>query len=36
MLMEFWDFLKVKKVWWLAPVFLLLVIVSGFIKCNEK
>jgi hypothetical protein len=25
---EFWDFLRVRKAWWLAPIIILLVIVG--------
>jgi len=25
---EFWDFLKVRKMWWLAPVIVLLILVG--------
>jgi hypothetical protein len=28
---EFWDFLKVRKKFWLAPILIVLVILSGFI-----
>lgn len=25
---EFWDFLKVRKAWWLVPIIIMLVIVG--------
>ncbi|MDA8405830.1 MAG: DUF5989 family protein [Deltaproteobacteria bacterium] len=28
---EFWDFMKVRKKFWLAPILIVLVILSGFI-----
>ncbi|MGB6064998.1 MAG: DUF5989 family protein [Desulfomonilaceae bacterium] len=28
---EFWDFMKVRKKFWLAPILVVLVIVSAFI-----
>jgi hypothetical protein len=28
---EFWDFMKVRKKFWLAPIIIVLVILSGFI-----
>ena len=36
MLLEFWDYLRVKNVWWLAPVFVMLAIVSVFIMEDGK
>lgn len=30
LLKEFWDFLKVRKKWWLAPIVLVLVLL-GFL-----
>jgi hypothetical protein len=31
MLREFWDFLKVRKKWWLAPILLVLVLLGAVI-----
>ncbi len=28
---EFWDFLKVRKKWWLAPIFLFLLVLGLFL-----
>jgi hypothetical protein len=28
---EFWDFLKIRKKFWLAPILIVLVILSAFI-----
>jgi hypothetical protein len=28
---EFWDFMKVRKKFWLAPIIIVLAILSGFI-----
>jgi competence protein ComGC len=28
---EFWDFMKVRKKFWLAPILIVLVILSAFI-----
>ncbi len=32
---EFWEFLKVRKKWWLAPIFILLVLLSFLIIFTE-
>ncbi len=32
---EFWDFLKVRKVWWLAPTIILLIIVGVLIMLGQ-
>lgn len=31
LLSEIWNFLKVRKAWWLAPVIILLVLVGAII-----
>ncbi len=28
---EFWDFLRVRKKWWLAPVVIFLVLLGGLL-----
>lgn len=28
---EFWDFLKVRKKWWLAPIVLFLLLLGGIL-----
>tara|TARA_B100000959_G_scaffold280188_1_gene341580 strand:+ start:267 stop:425 length:159 start_codon:yes stop_codon:yes gene_type:complete len=32
---EFWDFLKVRKKWWLAPIMVFLVLFSLLIVLTE-
>ena len=32
---EFWDFLKVRKKWWLAPIVILLVLLGALIVLTE-
>ena len=32
---EFWDFLRVRKKWWLAPIVLVLVLISALIFLTE-
>lgn len=32
---EFWDFLKVRKKWWLAPVVLALLLLGALIVLSE-
>lgn len=33
---ELWDFLKVRKVWWLAPIILMLVLVGILIVFGQS
>jgi hypothetical protein len=33
---EFWLFLKVRKMWWLAPVIILLLLLGGFVFIAEN
>lgn len=33
---EFWDFLKVRKKWWLLPIILMLVFVSVLIIFGQS
>ena len=35
-LREFWDFLKVRKKWWLAPMLIVLVLLGLLIIVTEK
>ena len=35
-LKEFWDFLKVRKKWWLAPMLIVLVLLGLLIIVTEK
>ena len=34
-LAEFWDFLKVRKKWWLAPIVIVLVLLGALIVLSE-
>jgi len=36
LLAEFWDFLKVRKAWWLAPIIILLVVVGFLIIFGQS
>jgi hypothetical protein len=33
---ELWDFIKVRKIWWLAPVIILLLLLGAFIFVAEN
>lgn len=35
-LKEFWDFLKVRKKWWLTPIVLVLLLLGALIVLTEK
>ena len=35
-LKEIWDFLKVRKAWWLAPIIILLVLVGVLIIFGQS
>jgi hypothetical protein len=32
---EFWEFLKVRKKWWLAPIVLVLLLLGALIVLSE-
>ncbi|MEF9426751.1 MAG: DUF5989 family protein [Candidatus Mariimomonas ferrooxydans] len=32
---EFWEFLKVRKKWWLAPIILFLILLGALIILTE-
>jgi len=32
---ELWDFLKVRKKWWLAPILILLLLLGGLIIITQ-
>lgn len=32
---EFWDFMKVRKKWWLAPIVIVLVLLGALIVLTE-
>jgi hypothetical protein len=34
-LLEFWDFLKVRKKWWLAPIVLIMLLLGALIILTE-
>jgi len=34
-LLEFWDFLKVRKKWWLAPFVLIMLLLGALIILTE-
>jgi hypothetical protein len=33
---EIWDFLKVRKAWWLAPVIILLLVAGALIVLGQS
>ena len=33
---ELWDFLKVRKAWWLAPIIIMLLVVSVLIVFGQS
>jgi hypothetical protein len=35
MLRELWDFMRVRKKWWLAPILLTMVLLSGLIVLTQ-
>ena len=36
MLVEIWDFLKVRKVWWLTPIIVMLILVAILIIFGQS
>ena len=34
-LKEFWDFLKVRKKWWLTPIIIVFLVLGGLILLTE-
>jgi hypothetical protein len=34
-IVEFWDFLKVRKKWWLAPIVVFLMLLGALIMFTE-
>lgn len=34
-LKEFWDFIKIRKKWWLAPIVIILVLLGMLIVLTE-
>lgn len=35
-LKEFWDFLRVRKKWWLAPIVIVLVLLGSLIVMTQS
>lgn len=35
-LKELWDFLKVRKKWWLAPIIIVLILLGALIMVTES
>lgn len=35
-LREFWDFLKVRKKWWLAPIVIVLILLGVLVVFTES
>jgi hypothetical protein len=33
---EVWNFLKIRKAWWLAPIIIMLVLVGGLIIFGQS
>lgn len=33
---EFWDFLRVRKKWWLAPIFILVALLGALIFFTQS
>ncbi len=33
---ELWDFLKVRKAWWLAPIIIMLILVGALIIFSQS
>jgi hypothetical protein len=36
LLKEFWDFLKVRKKWWLAPIIIMLLLLGALILFTQS
>ena len=36
LLVELWDFLKVRKAWWLAPIIIMLILVGILIIFGQS
>ena len=35
MILEFWDFLKIRKKWWLAPIVIIMLLMGSLILLTE-
>ena len=35
-LKEFWDFLRVRKKWWLAPIFIMFLLLGALILLTQS
>ena len=33
---ELWDFLKIRKAWWLTPIIIMLILVGGLIIFSQS
>lgn len=33
---EIWDFLKVRKAWWLAPIIVVLIVIGGLLIVSNS
>lgn len=33
---EIWDFLKVRKAWWLAPIIIMLIVIGALIVFGQS
>tara|TARA_Y100000310_G_scaffold341724_1_gene441788 strand:+ start:2709 stop:2870 length:162 start_codon:yes stop_codon:yes gene_type:complete len=36
LLLEIWEFLKVRKAWWLAPIIIMLILVGALIIFGQS
>ncbi|MBS3157722.1 hypothetical protein J4206_00370 [Candidatus Woesearchaeota archaeon] len=36
LLLELWDFLKIRKAWWLAPIVIMLILVGFLIIFGQS
>ena len=36
LLVEVWDFLKIRKAWWLAPIIIMLILVGALIIFGQS
>ena len=36
LLKEFWDFLRERKMWWLAPIVIMLILLGGLIFFTQS
>tara|TARA_Y100000310_G_C20693281_1_gene823798 strand:- start:219 stop:377 length:159 start_codon:yes stop_codon:yes gene_type:complete len=36
LLFELWDFLRIRKAWWLTPIIIMLILVGGLIIFGQS